>query len=375
MEPYLYIFALNLFLAYLVEKNFDNNKTLSKLIIVLIIIINTLFSGLRDIGVGLDTTIYIDSYFYTASSLTSFKELINIDLDKGYLILAYLASVFSDDSQSLLFATAFFINFFILVAFGKYRRILGINFFVATLLFCVIYYCHTLNLMRQYCAISLLTFGFTYFIEKKIYTYFFIQLIAFFLHSTSIFFIIIPLLWIVSEMQNSIKRNLLTVGSLFLFIIFIIFYFYFLSFFGDLGLVSEVYAERYGANGDYVNNTTSSGTGLGIAFSILFPIAFVYYGYHRECINSRELYLLIMLSILASLIELLGKYVDYVSRLAMYLSFFYYIFHTKLLTSKKLNILLRLLIIMMYVFTSYKIFVVEKGGDVIPYKSKILNIK
>lgn len=94
MEPYLYIFALNLFLAYLVEKNFDNNKTLSKLIIVLMIIINTLFSGLRDIGVGLDTTIYIDSYFYTASNLTSFKELINIDLDKGYLILAYLASVF-----------------------------------------------------------------------------------------------------------------------------------------------------------------------------------------------------------------------------------------------------------------------------------------
>ena len=229
--------------------------------------------------------------------------------------------------------------------------------------------------MRQYCAISLLTFGFTYFIEKKIYTYFFIQLIAFFLHSTSIFFIIIPLLWIVSEMQNSIKRNILTFGSLFLFIIFLISYFYFLSYFGDLGLVSEVYAERYGANSDYVNNTTSSGTGLGTAFSILFPIAFVYYGYHRECINSRELYLLIMLSILASLIELLGKYVDYVSRLAMYLSFLYYIFHTKLLTSKKINILLRLLIILMYVITSYKIFVVEKGGDVIPYKSKILNIK
>lgn len=87
MEPYLIILFVNLLLSYYADKSFVHNKTMAVISVSLIVVINTIFSGFRDFGVGIDTTVYIDSFFKSAQMLTSFKDFASFESDKGFLAL------------------------------------------------------------------------------------------------------------------------------------------------------------------------------------------------------------------------------------------------------------------------------------------------
>lgn len=93
MEPYLIILFVNLLLSFIADKTFVQKKTMAVISVSLIIVINTVFSGLRDFGVGIDTTVYIDSFFKSAQMLTSLKDFVSFESDKGFLLLAYFAGV------------------------------------------------------------------------------------------------------------------------------------------------------------------------------------------------------------------------------------------------------------------------------------------
>lgn len=82
------------------------------------------FSGFRDFGVGIDTTVYINSFFESAQMLTSLKDFASFESDKGFLALAFLASSFSNDSQSLLLVTAFLYSFSTFVLYGCLKNII-----------------------------------------------------------------------------------------------------------------------------------------------------------------------------------------------------------------------------------------------------------
>lgn len=373
MEPYLIILFVNLLLSFIADKSFVQKKTMAVISVGLIIVINTVFSGLRDFGVGIDTTVYIDSFFKSAQMLTSFKDFVSFESDKGFLLLAYFASFFSNDSQSLLLVTAFFIQFFYFCALWLFKKYCNISLFLATFFFCIMFYGHTLNLMRQFCALSILAYGFANFIKGNLKVYFCCQLVAYFFHTSSILFIILPIMWRISFMQDQNKKNVYSILSIVAMCIIVSSFFLLMSFLGNIGLISDFYSERYSQTGSYAARANVGGTGLGVIAAFLYPIAFVYYAKRKKAINENILHFIFVLTCFSSLLQLLMYKVTFLERVAYYITFILFIYQAKLFSTSKINILVKFIMISIYIYNWYALYIINKGGDIIPYKSHILD--
>ena len=378
MEPYIFILIINLILSYIANINYDKNyKLVSVLSLSILVLVNVIFSGCRDFGVGIDTNVYIESYFKTAADLKSLKAFWNVEgFDKGFLLLAYVSNLFSDDAQSLLVVTSLFIQLFFYLALWQYKKVCNISIFVATLLFCIIFYCHTLNLMRQFCAISLLAYAFSLYIQGNRKNYLLLQVLAYFFHSTSVFFVFVPLIWELSNMKNDKKKNIYALFIVIGLLIFVSSFFYFASLLGAWSLLSEVYVDRYGATGEFqVGSQASGGTGLGIIFSFTYPIAFILYAKYVKSIDKKIFFFILMLCLCSSILQLLSYQVKFIDRIAFYLSFIMFAFLPKIFSSKKMNISIKAIVILLYISNWYRIYIIGHGGDIYPYTSILLNIK
>ena len=375
MDPYLGIFVVNLAISFIANKFYDRDeKIISILFLMLLVIINTLFSGLRDFGVGIDTNVYIEPYFQRALSLRNVKDFVLSDGDKGFLLLAYLSTMFSHEPQTLLIVIALFINVFIYMSLWQYKKAIGVNMFVATALLSIGFYCHTLNLMRQFCAISILCYAFSLFVQGKKICYLILQILSYFFHSTSICFLFVPVLWNISRIDNTQKQKKYLVILIVFFVLFIPSYYYVISLLGDFSIITDTYVDRYGANSEYIISKTSSGTGLGKIFLFVYPIAFVVWGILKKCLDSKILYFLLVLSIISSFIQILSYQVEFVDRIGFYFSFVLYVFLTMLFTSSEINGLIKVMMFAIYIFNWINMYVIGGGGDIYPYKSKKLEI-
>lgn len=282
MKPYFIILFVNLLLSYIADRFFVQKKTIAMISVSLIVVINTVFSGFRDFGVGIDTTVYINSFFESAQMLTSLKDFASFESDKGFLALAFLASSFSNDSQSLLLVTAFFIQFFYFCALWLFKKYNNVSLFLATFFFCIMFYGHTLNLMRQFCALSILAYGFANFIKGNLKVYIYCQLVAYFFHSSAIIFVILPIMWRISFMQDKNKKNVYSILAIVGMSVIVSSFFLLMSFLGNFGLISDFYAERYSQTGSYAARANVGGTGLGVIAVFLYPIVFVYYAKRKK---------------------------------------------------------------------------------------------
>lgn len=378
MEPYIFILIINLILSYIANICYDKkDKLVSVLCISILVLVNVIFSGCRDFGVGIDTNVYIESYFKTAADLQSLKAFWNVEgFDKGFLLLAYVSNLFSNDAQSLLVVTSLFIQVFFYLALWQYKKVCNISIFVATLLFCIIFYCHTLNLMRQFCAISLLAFAFSLYIQGNRKLYLLLQVLAYFFHSTSVFFLFIPLIWELSNMKNDKKKNMYALFIVIGLLIFISSFFYFASLLGDWSLLSEIYADRYGKTGEFqVEVQTIGGTGLGTIFKFIYPIAFILYARYVKSIDKNIFFFILMICLCSLILELLSYQVRFVNRIAFYLSFIMYIFLSIIFSSNKINVAIKTVMFILYISNWYSVYIIGHGGDIYPYTSVLLNIK
>lgn len=376
MEPYIIVFILNLLLSYIAEKFYDSKyKFQSVLFLILLVGVNTIFSGFRDFGIGIDTTVYIDSYFTIAHSI-NLKEFFAFEGDRGFLLLAYFANLISTDSQALLIVTALFIQGFYFLALWQLKKVTHISIFLSTAFFCIIFYAHTLNLMRQFCAMSLLTFAFSLYIQGKYKIYTFLQIVAFFFHSSSIIFLIVPIMWTISKMENVKVRNCLSFIAILGMTLFVTSFFYALSLLGNLGIVSEVYADRYGTTGDLLQSTAAStGTGLGKLFTFCYPIAFLVYAKLKQAVEFKLWFFMFVLCVLYSLLQLLAYQVAYMDRLSFYFSYIFYIMQVLIFSSKRMPFAVKIIMILLYINNWYTVNAVVNGGEIYPYKSKILNVR
>lgn len=335
---------------------------------------NVIFSGFRDFGVGIDTNVYVDRFFSSAQSLKSLKELFMFEEDKGYLILAYVANFFSDEPQSLLIATSLFIQIIFYLAIWQYKKINDVSIFLATTFFCIMFYCHTLNLMRQFCAIVLLAYAFSLYIQNKRAAYIILQVAAYFFHSSSLLFIFVPVLWEMSKIKSNKKKYMFYIVFTIVLLIFISSYYYFLMQFEAMGFISEVYSERYNASGDFVTDSNQSILGIQRLIRYCYPVAFAFYAIYKNAIDNKLLFFILALTTASSLLQSLSLQVLFVDRLAFYFGFVAFIFVTKIFMSHRISNGIKAIVIFLYVLDWYNLYILGGGGDIIPYKSKILDI-
>lgn len=375
MEPYIIIFIINLLLSYIANRCYDKNqKAMSILCLMILIATNVVFSGFRDFGIGRDTNIYIDRFFSSAQSLKGIKDFMAFEEDKGYLVLAYISTLFSNESQSLLVVTSLFIQALLYMAIWQYKKTNNISIFITTGIFCIMYYCHTLNLMRQFCAIVLLAYAFSLYIQGKREAYIVLQILAYFFHSSSVLFVFVPALWEMSKIENNKKKYIYYVIFTIALFVFISGYYYFLSLFGNIGIISDVYSDRYNASGDFIAEGSQTRLGIQRLVRYCYPVAFAFYAIYKKVMDNKQLYFVLALTTASSLLQSLSLQVLFMDRLAFYFGFVAFIFTAKIFMSRRLSTAIKAIVIFLYVWDWYNLYILGGGGDIIPYKSKILSI-
>lgn len=379
------ISAINILFAYFAEKSYDVDKIKCKFFLVLIVIANVIVWGLRDIGVGTDTITYIDSYFKLANTFHNLNDLIFNDTeeDKGFLAIAWLSTLLGSDSRILMFLTELFVMSFIVLGLYEFKKTFRYSITWFMIFFVLLYQHETINLMRQFCAMTLLFYGYSLFLQKKYIIFFVFQILAYFFHSTSLLFLTIPLAQLLSQTKGGIKYMYI-LFAIILGLCFLFMYFILLPYMENLGLLKEVYFDAYGKGSRYESTNVSIGISALSPYFILMII--IYFLYSKKYMPNDFIYMFLFLVVMDFIFRLSSVFVmKYFFRLAFYIGIIMIVY---LSTVVKQNILILRMLGLAYSFAILFIIVrtiswdyygrndiiTNRNDNNLIYKSKILGI-
>lgn len=377
MFIYLLVFLINILLAFEADCTYKKRKPICIFFLCIIIFVNVLFVGLRDFSVGNDTSLYIDNYFSEAGKLTSLSDLESLegtDYNLGFLFLAYLANLFGNNSQILLVFTELFIISTIVIGIYQFRKTLPVKFWSFFLLFGLLYYMNTMNIMRQWCALSLVFLAYSQLIRGRWIFYFIVQFLAFFFHSTSLVFTIVAFLYFVSKIESNSKKIIIlsvVVGGI---LFFLTSYYTVLLYFGGMNIISEIYVERYGAGSVY-ENTQQFGFGILDILNYIIPLFLIYLGWRKKVAPKDALFMIISLYVTNCLLEQLKYIMIFMFRLAHYVGLVFCAYGSMLFSSKKINNFAKAGTLIIWTYVYYRTYFTDNYlTDHIKYTSKILGI-
>jgi EpsG family len=181
MIEYILIFLIPFFFIFLDKENEKPNYWGY----FLLLIVASLFSGLRDMIGGYDIFIYGQVYEAPVEGILKYKPF-----EKGYELYNVFLKNFNNDRQFLFIVTAFLISFLHFRVLKKYSPMLYFSLF---LLFCK-FYIMSFVYLRQCLAMGIIWFSTPYILKKQYFKVFLILLITFFFHKSSI--VLIPLFFI-----------------------------------------------------------------------------------------------------------------------------------------------------------------------------------
>lgn len=241
MAPYFITFILSTVLVYLGEKSRNKNNRYYYVFFIFAVLVVSILAGVRDLNIGTDVYTYGEWEFKAAKELTSITQALSrkSEIEPFYRLFVYLVSRFANDSHWLYFCTGFFIYGFTLAGLNYYYKKISIPF--AWLVYLLLYYGDTLNIMRQFMAISLMFWGFKFGIERKNKKFFAVFIVAFMFHNTAIIFL--GIYWIYRYLQKNdvlYKKILIVLGSM----VVLLSYGYLLIILSSLGIVNDRF-ERY----------------------------------------------------------------------------------------------------------------------------------
>lgn len=372
MIPYILLLTLTTLFAYCADALFKKHHWQSILFIVGIVVAYTIVAGFRDFGIGIDTNVYIDEYFNTAKSLVSVKKFLLIEvLDKGFLLLCWLSSLISNDKQIVLVVVELWIIAFTMQGAYILKKYYNIKLWIFVFLYFFMFFGYSINLMRQFCAMSLLFWGFAWLRHGNLKVYLLAQVVAFYFHSSSVVFLLVPLVYFLSFIKNVRTRNYMTIAFLSIFILMLFSFSFYFSLLGNLNIISSIYLERYGQYSDFKATAGSS-------YLLLICYISEFYLLYVACKNKRMpdsyKYILVTLYCINFLLVQLRFISLYLDRFSYYISFVYIIYFVYVLSDKRISLLLRLTVVFFTVFFCYRTFIVNKGAEIYPYTSNILGI-
>ena len=172
-------------IVLLIAQKFKENKIIRIVAYILAGLSFFVVSAVRyDVGT--------DYFFRYAPDYIKMGQGIDINnLEIGYKLIVYLCLLITKDYVILFAVTSAIIiglTFYTIYKESPYPVLSVVIYFLAGFFF------HSLNLMRQYLAISILLFSYRYLIDKKYIVFLISLVIAFLLHSISIIFLIALLL-------------------------------------------------------------------------------------------------------------------------------------------------------------------------------------
>lgn len=194
MFIYLIVFALSLLLIYYSEK-FNPKNRIHILLVFIAIVMPALLAGLRSDSIGTDTMSYLVPIFKNALTADSFVQfqsnqfLYNwsyatiSEYEIGFTSLVYIIAKLSGNLYVLQTIIAGFIIWAVYTAINKWKREIPVWFGMAVFYF--MYFNVTMNMMRQWIAMSILLLGTRYIFERK-KKYFLYVLAACLFHASAV---------------------------------------------------------------------------------------------------------------------------------------------------------------------------------------------
>lgn len=343
------VFILSIIARYMDEKPKGNSKIYSKIFTIYTFIILSGLSGLRN-GVGSDFFSY--KYFY----IDAFKINIVDQRDFGYLILNRLVHVISDNPQWIFIVTALITNGLIIYTIKKKSEMFEISVYLYLASYM---YFSTLNGIRQWLAAAILFSGIKYLFCRDFKKYIIVVLIASTIHQTAL---IMLLFYFICNGRFKSKKNIITI------IIGIGIYIYYMPFV-DILMKSMEGSKIYN---DYHNGLEIAGQGSNILrfFVATVPVVlcFLFYEYINKY-NDKKVDILMNLSLINSLVMLLGTRHWIFARFLMYFEIYNLLLYPIIICGmlKKERRLLYYLFITIYLIFCVLIL---KSGDshIVPYK-------
>lgn len=169
------VFLILLILNFIFFVCADKNN--SKKLLIFGIIILSILSGFRGINVGVDTTYYYKAFMYDFPVSWQFKE-------EGFRIISGFLMKVLQHPTWLFVLFAVITNYLIIVRLWELKE--KSNFVIMTLIYILVYYFNTMNIMRQFICVAIIFYS-TKFLEKKKYLlYVVIVLLCTQIHKSSI---------------------------------------------------------------------------------------------------------------------------------------------------------------------------------------------
>lgn len=213
---------LSTFFASFCFEEFSNKvrKNFSYIISFIGLLFPIFLAGLRSVGVGTDTKGYVSFLFEIADKSSSFNEYLNSfvytnfqlksvkNWEFGYNLLIYITAKLSSSIQFTFFVTQFIIIVFVYFGIKLIEGVFSRSF--SLLLFYLLFYGTTLNLMRQWIAISIIFYGFHFLQKRKPVFYILTCILAIMFHNSAIIgFILLPIYYYYyNNNKLVIERNL-----------------------------------------------------------------------------------------------------------------------------------------------------------------------
>lgn len=189
---YLGVFSVTIVLTYLYQYGMRNKQygLIRYTLALLIILIPSLFGGLRDIRIGTDNISYnqMFQFCYHHDLVDLFSSGRNVEVvasvEKGFIVLLWLLSRLGNDFYIFAFGTSLVTFTFIFLGMDYFKDRYSMPIMMAIYFF--IYYCDLFNYVRQGIALSIVFFALRYVEKKKLIKYIIAVMIAMSFHTSAI---------------------------------------------------------------------------------------------------------------------------------------------------------------------------------------------
>lgn len=308
---YLLVFLISTYFIYLGEKNYKkNNKKTAVVFCLIAILLPSLLAGLRIEGIGTDTLYYVKANFKVAVASKSFQQFNNAyELELFYNLLVYFVSRFTNNIHVLYFLIQTIIMFFVYRACYNERK--NVPMWLSFLLFLLLYYNRSLNMVRQSIALAIILYAYKYIKEKKLLKYIIFVIIASFFHKTALLSLII---YFMVALIKGKEKFLYKIFILLISILFLIGYQEIMFFLIGLEIIPNKYLF-------YVTGSQSTILLIELIRKIIFLGIFTLFGKALYKINE-ENHILKYFMNLDIVLYLVGIYANYAQRISYYLGYF-----------------------------------------------------
>jgi len=370
MTIYIVSFLICIILAYIIPR--IKNKVWRYILLALIILILSVVGGCRDFIIGTDVEVYGRPWFEKACKFDSLGEYLSnmSNPDKGYLILNFFVSRFTQDANMFLFILQLICNSLVIVTLYRYKD--KIPLWLSLLTFLGIYYFRIYNFLRQGIALALVLFSIKYIENKNLVRFIISVLIAATFHYTAVLAIVLYPLNYIAKSNKKIFNYIIIVGliSLVLITFNII---HVMTILHDIGILSD---RLYNYTDEFLNSTSKFNL-IETAFRILFILLYAlrFKDLNGKISINKFMFICLILDVILYQFRIFMSYSD---RISLYFGYMMMLvipqLPDSLAISYKNRVVMKAVIAIIIIMYCYYKFVMMDSCEVYPYTSTILNI-